>query len=623
VKHLLIAPLIGIATIVNCQNLKIDKLSNYNLCGDSKFLVYFSDIQLATSYQAELSIADWLDFPVTPQVLGVGASSPMQLILPDRLKAGNYKIRLLASDNRYSDSIAFTVCKYTPLNISPSATVAEVSMWNDNVVWIQTPTNPDSIALSNDYEIMYYDGETTHQLTKNRVHDLQPVIESNIISWVREKGIGNTDLFYYDGTQTKQITNTPTMEYVPQLSGQTVVWSGVIDSKYEIFSFDGVSTTRITNDNFDDLGPTIFHGRIVWSKFDGNDYEIYLYEDGIIKQITNNTYDEGAAAISDELIAWVGFDGNDDEIFIYQNNTVTQITNNTIDDQYLKVSYDNVLWQTSFSSSPTNVYLYSNGAIKNISALSGYDSRDAQLYKNRAVFYCYTNDTYNQEVYFYNGHSIIQLSNKAGDDQVPLISGNYIAWKRDIGGGLYLIQIDAPCARIANPGDIEEVTTFLDDSYQTVFTIDPLTGASQYIWSLNPDNAGSVNADENVLTVVWNKDFSAEVSVLVRARNDCSVSETITKTFQVPTIAALTGELENPAIRIYPNPSNGVVHIDVLNYSKKKHNLSYEIIRADGIVIISDWIDDKTIHLALPEQGLYLCRVKGGDVNCIKKFIVH
>ncbi len=212
-----------------------------------------------------------------------------------------------------------------------------------------------------DWEILYYDGTTTTQLTNNTVDDYGSTINANgDILW---HGWDGTDweIFYYDGATTTQLTNNTLDDAWPVMNenGQAV-WFGWDGADLEIFYYDGTTTTQLTNNIFDDAGPSInANGHAVWHGWDGTDFEIFHYDGTTTTQITDNSLDDGQPVMNaNGNIVWHGWDGTDVEIFYYEGGTTTQLTDNEYNDVWPDISnYEDIVWEGDeyiYLASPPN-----------------------------------------------------------------------------------------------------------------------------------------------------------------------------------------------------------------------------------------------------------------------------
>ncbi len=115
---------------------------------------------------------------------------------------------------------------------------------------------------------------------------------------------------------------------------------------------------------------------------------------------------------------------------------------------------------------------------------------------------------------------------------------------------------------------------------ETDYTVQQVEGASSFVWSLWPEVAGSVIADNNTATVFWNIDYLGESSLKVSAVNDCGMglfSDSLI-IFVDNTVGAFAAPDKELIMMVAPNPNNGnfqlsiktlekaPVHIKLFNY---------------------------------------------------------
>ena len=84
--------------------------------------------------------------------------------------------------------------------------------------------------------------------------------------------------------------------------------------------------------------------------------------------------------------------------------------------------------------------------------------------------------------------------------------------------------------------------------------------AALYTWSIEPQEAGSVNADGNSATVVWSETYKGIADIKVEASNNCGLSE---QTLSVTVKNSTNVNEYGLDAKIYPNPTNGIVNIEI------------------------------------------------------------
>ncbi|SNB00344.1 T9SS type A sorting domain-containing protein [Flavobacterium psychrophilum] len=77
-------------------------------------------------------------------------------------------------------------------------------------------------------------------------------------------------------------------------------------------------------------------------------------------------------------------------------------------------------------------------------------------------------------------------------------------------------------------------------------------------------------------------------------------------------------------IKIYPNPSNGLVNIKINQFTGK---VNLQVIDLNGRVVYSlkntDFNIEKTINLNNLQSGMYIIKIEGDELNYTKKIILN
>ena len=176
--------------------------------------------------------------------------------------------------------------------------------------------------------------------------------------------------------------------------------------------------------------------KVVWSGSDGSDTEIYTYDGTEIAQITNNSVADSTPDISGDNITWVsGWSIN------YYNGTSTSVLLNA-DSRYFsvpRISGSNVVWNDhTYYGGKWQLWRSQNGATPEM--LVDYTSGGNHLnisgnnivYRNRY-----------SDIYLYTGSSNILIrANPITTDQIPVISGNNVAFVDSDGTDLEVFYYD-------------------------------------------------------------------------------------------------------------------------------------------------------------------------------------
>ena len=143
------------------------------------------------------------------------------------------------------------------IDIATGIIPQQIVSYKYKTVWIKRDNSSD------DYEIMYYDGDNITQITNNSYNDLNPFIHKDIIAWQSYDG-HDFEIMYWNGSTIIQITNNDVDDVKPTVYNGTIAWSQKTDSDYEIMYWDGSKTHRITYNNDNDTKPFLYNGAIVW-----------------------------------------------------------------------------------------------------------------------------------------------------------------------------------------------------------------------------------------------------------------------------------------------------------------------------------------------------------------------
>ena len=80
---------------------------------------------------------------------------------------------------------------------------------------------------------------------------------------------------------------------------------------------------------------------------------------------------------------------------------------------------------------------------------------------------------------------------------------------------------------------------------------------------------------------------------------------------------------KNNEIKIYPNPSNGLVNVSIGNYSGK---LNIEVFDLNGRKILSDtkdFLSEVTLDFENLQTGIYILKLEGNGLNYSEKIILN
>jgi hypothetical protein len=196
------------------------------------------------------------------------------------------------------------------------------------------------------------------------------------------------------------------------------------------------------------------------------------------------------------------------------------------------------------------------------------------------------------------------------DSIVYTESGIYERIYTDIHGCDSTVVIDlgvmtAPIIETIN-GDTEVDVRL---SPTNVYTTSPSNGT---FWSLDPEEAGTVVVEEGIATITWSETFKGEVILHVWALGYCGQDE-----------SSMTINVKNSTdvdeygfeAKIYPNPTNGIVNIEVEGLQR------LTVMNILGQTVYDHEVegDKAQIEMAQFGVGSYLIRIYTTDGILVKR----
>jgi PKD repeat protein len=107
------------------------------------------------------------------------------------------------------------------------------------------------------------------------------------------------------------------------------------------------------------------------------------------------------------------------------------------------------------------------------------------------------------------------------------------------------------------------------------YETNPVTDAEAYIWMLTPENAGTIEANENLATVSWNQDFMGQAYVSVQAIGEmCESLFSEELEVDVTNTVGINEQGYENEVTIYPNPVQNILNISIpANLSESVQNI--------------------------------------------------
>lgn len=154
----------------------------------------------------------------------------------------------------------------------------------------------------------------------------------------------------------------------------------------------------------------------------------------------------------------------------------------------------------------------------------------------------------------------------------------------------------------------------------TDYTVEANSAFTEYQWFIEPENAGIIESDGNNATVTWSNSFHGTAFVSVMGADEFCVSQPADELEVFVSLSSVSAVKETNS-SIYPNPTGGIININVNDASGKSFVSVYNIL---GEVIISKEVssDNSQIDLSNVQAGTYFISIRNNDSVRTEKVVV-
>jgi hypothetical protein len=149
----------------------------------------------------------------------------------------------------------------------------------------------------------------------------------------------------------------------------------------------------------------------------------------------------------------------------------------------------------------------------------------------------------------------------------------------------------------------------------STYTTDANSSSTHFAWDIAPQEAGSLDAVDNTVTIVWSKTYKGEAILKVAAENECGQSE---KTTTINVKNSTDVNEYGISAKIYPNPTNGIVNIE----AEGLHRLA--VTNTLGQILYDRKVesDNTQINMTQFGAGTYLVRIYTDSGTTIRRINV-
>jgi len=101
------------------------------------------------------------------------------------------------------------------------------------------------------------------QFTDNSGEDGNPVVSGSNLAWQCDDLGGDWEICFWDGDTTTQITNNDISDSRPAISGSNLAWNGYDGNDYKIYLWQGGTTRVVISSSTQDRFPDISASKVV------------------------------------------------------------------------------------------------------------------------------------------------------------------------------------------------------------------------------------------------------------------------------------------------------------------------------------------------------------------------
>lgn len=228
-------------------------------------------------------------------------------------------------------------------------------------------------------------------------------------------------------------------------------------------------------------------------------------------------------------------------------------------------------------------------------------------------------------------------------DDPALLNATYTPGSGDIGNGMVTLSLTANAMVPCGAPFIDEMDLSIDplpeqpplpdgptmvDIHITPtseYTTQSTAGASAYLWSLSPDDAGSISGNGLTGTATWNAAYHGLAYVKVYAVNDCgAVASDSLEVDVYNTVGTFEGNIQDVDVQIIPNPNHGQFSLMIPG---NHMDLNISVFSSKGELLYSAMIGSNETQadfdLGHLTEGLYFVRIYNKNTSQVEKLIIR
>jgi hypothetical protein len=197
---------------------------------------------------------------------------------------------------------------------------------------------------------------------------------------------------------------------------------------------------------------------------------------------------------------------------------------------------------------------------------------------------------------------------------------------QNMGEGEITISIKPLPEIPVQPAGVDSVDVYWVD--MTDFTITEATNAISYVWTIMPEDAGTISGDGLTATVTWNEEFAGKATISVQSVNDCEISDySEAKEVTVYNTTGFDDLSQFASIKVIPNPNNGSFTLEIesevndIVSLRIMNSIGSMVFKEDNVSLNGSFI--KNIDLSQFEDGIYYLFIDSEKIHRTEKILIQ
>jgi len=169
--------------------------------------------------------------------------------------------------------------------------------------------------------------------------------------------------------------------------------------------------------------------------------------------------------------------------------------------------------------------------------------------------------------------------------------------------------------------------TVCSNETATPYATTGATGATDYVWELNPANAGVITGTGTSVTIAWANAFTGYADLTVKGHNASGNGPVSGALHILVQTCGGINDLNAASMKLYPNPGNGQFNLQ-LN-STQPDVINIKVYDAIGTMVYSR-LDvetnnqfNTTLNLQDLPVGMYYVEVTGNKINKVNRIVIQ